>query len=322
MSKIPGNTVGSGLFELSPDELVGVQFRGIAGEAVSMKARMLLQEPFDGGSTMHRRAVPQKYHRAAKVTQNVPEKLDHLRGPDILLRMESDQQTESPSLGRDTHGRDGRYLCPAAGGQQDGGLAPTGPGADDIGNQQKTGLIQESQMGSKPSGFFLYGARPRASNSEWPPRFAPGPSVSASDNSSRANPSTSRDSRCSSRSQSASGSLVRCASASRHRWSNQPPKVPVREGVPVSVYVSRTTREVGRGLAWVGAPSSPVGDKSDASGRPNLRKPRLVRRPTGRTGRFSKERWRGGDAAPDLLVSHEVSCPIRYHGLNMVSICY
>ena len=205
VDEIPGNTVGGGLFELGPDKLVRIQLGGVAGETKGMEARILLQESFDGSCPMDRRAIPQKHDRASKVAQKMPEKGDHLWGPDILLRMESDQQTEPLSFRRDTYSRDCRYLGPAAGCDENGGMTPTGPGPGDVGDQEKTGLIQKSQMGSKPFGLFLYGARLSASSNEWLPRFSPVPFWSASDSSSPANPSPSKGSRYSNRLQLSGG---------------------------------------------------------------------------------------------------------------------
>jgi hypothetical protein len=106
----------------------------------------------------------------------------HIWGPNILpLQFEVERQVSS--LGRDCKGRDGRDSFSPVEMMQDGSFSPQRPCSANIGNEQKSTLIEEGQMGSKCDGFFLLPANVSSSNVLSLPRPFPEPDVLASGNS-------------------------------------------------------------------------------------------------------------------------------------------
>lgn len=69
MFEIPGNTVGRSSFELIPDELIGIELRGVTRETVSMEPGMILKKAAYRRALVHRTAVPQEDNGTLKVPQ-------------------------------------------------------------------------------------------------------------------------------------------------------------------------------------------------------------------------------------------------------------
>jgi hypothetical protein len=117
-----------------------------------------------------------------EVLQEMVQKGRHIRGLNILpLKFEVERQVSS--LGRDSKGRDSRDSFSPVEMMQNGSLSPRRPCSANIGNEQKSTLIEEGQMGSKCDGFFLLPANVSSSNVLSLPRPSPEPDVLASGNS-------------------------------------------------------------------------------------------------------------------------------------------
>jgi hypothetical protein len=67
-------------FQLLANTLIGIQFRGIRGQALEMESlgRAVGQELFDDMAAVNRRAIPDDYQAAGDLTQQVLQKGDHL----------------------------------------------------------------------------------------------------------------------------------------------------------------------------------------------------------------------------------------------------
>jgi hypothetical protein len=119
---------------------------------------------------------------STEVLQEMAQKDRHIWGLNILpLKLEVKRQVSSP--GRDSKGRDGRDSFSPVEMTQDGSLSPRCPCSANIGNEQKSTLIEEGQMGSKCDGFFLLPANVPSSNVLSLPRPFPEPDVLAFGNS-------------------------------------------------------------------------------------------------------------------------------------------
>src|SRR3989338_4371009 len=129
-------------------------------------------------------SIPQKNHRTPDMFEKIPEERCHLRTADVFVVMEPRVESQSPPPGRDRDGRDGGDLGPVARHAEKRSLPPGCPGSPHRRDQQKTRLIQKSQMGTKLFGFFLYGATDTSSNEQSRSRPFHGPSSPASGSSS------------------------------------------------------------------------------------------------------------------------------------------
>ena len=184
MTQIPRRAVGHGPLEMGPDELVGVELGGVAGEAFRLQARMARQVVADHDRPVRLVPVPQQNHRTADLPEKLAQELKHLEGADVLVGVEAGVEADPPSMGRDGESREGRDLGPVSGAAQYRGLSAGRPGADQGRRQQEAALIEERQMGAMPCGVFLYGASDTASSERWPLRSAPGLGSPASGSSS------------------------------------------------------------------------------------------------------------------------------------------
>ena len=173
MMGIFGNAIGQGPFEIVPDELIGVEFGGISREPLCMQARIPFENFRDRSPLMDGAAVPKKDQMSAQMFEQLPEKPSHVRVTDIFVGMESGIQDKVLSFDRNTDGRDGRNLGPAASGGKNRSFSPGRPSFLNAGDQKKTALIEENEMGSKFFGFFLYGATDSVSSARFRPRFFP-----------------------------------------------------------------------------------------------------------------------------------------------------
>ncbi len=123
-----GTAIGQGSLEVRPDELVGIQFRRVAGEALDVQARILRQEGAHVRALVDGAAVPDDDDVFPEVPQQQAEEDRDLDVGDIV-RMEVDVQAEATTLSTDGDGGDRGNLVAAVAMPQDRGLAPGRPAA-------------------------------------------------------------------------------------------------------------------------------------------------------------------------------------------------
>lgn len=158
------DTVGHGVFELSPDKLVRVKFRSIAGERIGMQAPVAGQQPVNGSGSVGPSPIPQQDHGAPDVAQEVPKELGHFRCSNVLVGVESHIQRHAPSLRGHPQSRDRRDLGPPACHRPPRGLPAWGPGADHVRDEQEPARVEKDQRGPTRSGLLFYAATRGASN--------------------------------------------------------------------------------------------------------------------------------------------------------------
>ena len=147
-------TVGEGALEVRPDELIGVEFGGVAGEPVDVEARMPLQQGAHIGAVVNGATVPDHDDVFSKVTEERAEEHRNLHMTDVV-RMEMDIEAESMALGTDRDGGDRGDLVVPVPVPNDRGLASWSPGPPNVGNEQDPGLVKEHELCVQAPGLFL-----------------------------------------------------------------------------------------------------------------------------------------------------------------------
>jgi hypothetical protein len=100
--------------------------------------------------------VPDQQHRRFELPAQLVEESDHMRRFKIDVGMETKEQTNMISLGRDAQCGNGRDLLVASGSlMEDRCLAPRSPGSSHQRCHQKTALVGKSNSRFQPVGFFL-----------------------------------------------------------------------------------------------------------------------------------------------------------------------
>jgi hypothetical protein len=156
----------------------------------------------------------------------------------------------------------------------DGGRMPRRcPGATAGRDEEKTTLIQEGEVGSKSSGFFLWPATCRASSGRWLARRAAWPGVLAPDSSILGGARASRRAPDESTPQNAPESLRRYAARSTARWQSHGRWPPGARARPAACSAARSTGADGQGSAWGPEPprlsaASPLATAIPSSPRP------------------------------------------------------
>lgn len=156
-------------FSMSPHVFHRVQFRCIARKTVGMQAWLLGKEGFDLSASVDFSAIPNNEQVSSQMTQQLAQERNYLQSSDIV-GMEPYVKPQPPASGRNSQDADNRYFVPPVAVPQDRGLANGSPCPTDVGNQQKTALVEKTQMGPKPFGLFLYVARPAPSTAGFHPR--------------------------------------------------------------------------------------------------------------------------------------------------------
>ena len=147
-------TIGEGRLEVGPDELVRVEFGGVAGESLDVQAWTASQHCANVGAFVDRAAIQEQDDVRPEVSEQSAEKHRYFDVRDIV-RMEVNVEAAPPASGTDRDGRDGRDLVAAIPMPQDRRLAARCPGSPDVGNEQEPGLVEEDEVGVQAPGFFL-----------------------------------------------------------------------------------------------------------------------------------------------------------------------
>jgi hypothetical protein len=179
-----GNTVSRMALKIRPDKFVGIKLRRIRRERISDDAAMVLEESFDSGCPMNHAPVPEKNKAFPKVPKQKLQKEDNFLMTNVAIRMETDIQLDTPSMGRYADSRDSRNLCPMPGAIKNRRFSAGSPCPTNIRDQRESAFIEKDERDATPSGVFLYAATQNASNVLSPSRCVPLPAWLASDNSS------------------------------------------------------------------------------------------------------------------------------------------
>jgi hypothetical protein len=156
-------------FELRPQPLPRVQFRGIGRQALRVNplSRTIHQERFDTMAAVYGGAIPDDDQAARDLPQQVLQERDHIR------RVESAVLTMEIQLPLRGDGTDGREMVAGVPLAQDGRLAPWGIGVHDTGQGIKPGFVYEEDgllLGFRPllmAGQVSSRQRVIAASSRW-----------------------------------------------------------------------------------------------------------------------------------------------------------
>lgn len=295
---------------MRPDIFNWIEFWSIAREGINVKPPSPLHESFDIDPFMDTASIPDEEHMPAQMTQQMSQVGDDLCTGDVI-GMETDIKSETSAIRRDGETSDGRYLIVPIAIAQDRCATRRGPGSTNVRDEQEPTFVQESQMGSKFSGFFLYGAMFGFSSGRWLFRLFAERGGPVFDNS---NPDC--DAKASIRPlvcngfRNGSESIARYALKSIAQWNIQPPLLLAATFSSASLCDERLTGE-----AFPIAPGSEFpfdlsSDRLDTSAPQNLRTPSIF---PPRLGRFllnAAGLWLAAAVFLTAWDSHGVSCPI------------
>jgi len=158
--------VGQLTLGLRPDELIGIEFRRVAREAVCLQPGMATEKDLDIATPMNLPAVPQQSDFTAEMTEQLAEKRDDLGARDVT-HVEIEVQPEPTALrSHGERGDDGHSVMsiavPKLGSVSDGR-----PGLAHVRDEQEAVLIEEREVSASARGVFLTGAIPLASTVQW-----------------------------------------------------------------------------------------------------------------------------------------------------------
>jgi hypothetical protein len=276
-----------------------------------MQTRMPAEKFLDGRALVLIAAVPQEHHVAAKMLEQLSQKLGRQGGVDVFPGMESGVERQAPPTRRYRKGRDGRYLLPVAGAAQNRGLPLRSPGPTNVGNEEKAALVEKDEMGPQSFGLFLYAATGNASNARWLSRPSPWPWSWASGRTSPGRAKASRHGRGDSALQSAAGSPPRFGPGSRGPWRIRRPRRCARESAGAFASESRIASVDAQEPGWVSTPACrSCGNPATTERHCSRSMPGRGQRRKG-IGLLSATLRPSGVASPAVGLFQGVSCPIE-----------
>lgn len=136
--------------QVRPYPILGVELGRVAGKAVDLQPRVLLQVALDELRAVVGTVVPEDHDwPPTDVTLEMVEDRDHLRpsnGPLPRLEVETTSRCDPP---------DGRHLWPSTLMDQHRGLAHRSPGLRAVRDQGQAALVYEDDNGTAPPRFFF-----------------------------------------------------------------------------------------------------------------------------------------------------------------------
>ena len=146
--------VGEGLLGEFPNALVGVELRGVGGEAFQMQTFRAAAELSDQTAPMRSCPVPENDDVAGHLLEKLPQELARLQLPDVLS-MELEVEVEA--LANRGNGDAGDRRDPVATVEviDRGRLANGRPGPGHRGRQLEARFVGEDEMGAQPPGVFF-----------------------------------------------------------------------------------------------------------------------------------------------------------------------
>ncbi len=304
------SAVGQGMFGLGPDKFIGVELRGIGRKGIDVEPGLLVNKVADHLALVDGSTIPEQDHRSPKMVQEVAQKPDNLHARDVdPVELHIESQPLIPWGYREAG--DGGDPIPPITVVQEGCSSHRCPGLTDVGDEQEPALVEESQMGLKSSGFFLYGASSASSSVRWPLGPSGSPVVPAFANSiSVPRAAASILPRWSSEPQSVARPASQSASGSTSRWSNRLASLPAIAIALTARSASSTSAGVAQGSDEHATPlASPCG-KLDTSAPQSSKMPlRCLPRP-GTFLLLAAELWRDVCDLPTAWQYQEVSYPV------------
>ena len=303
------DTVGEITFAMSPDLLHRIELGCVAWERIDMQPLVLTKKGCNIFTLMDLTPIPDQNHVSSQMPQQVSQEANDFCPGDIV-DVETDVKSHLFACGGYGEAGDDRNLVAPVAMSQNGGAAHWGPGPTDIGEEQKSGLIEPGEMGPKFLGFFLSGARWISSSGRWPLRFAGAPVVPASDNSSpgRGVIASTRPRRCSGP-RGAFGPGGQSALRSTSRWNARLPRPP-----STTVALAPLSDRGRAGGAVPTSPgfeslSAPSLDRPDATGQQNSRRRSHVAPHRGMSSPHPAVRRLDAFGVLTAEQFHGVSCP-------------
>src|SRR6266478_1047175 len=295
--------------EVVPDLLDRIEFGCVAGEALEVKPGKGIAHRVDGRPLVNLPAIPEQDDGSTQVGEQQTQEPGHVHGFEVVLS-KLKVETQAGTLGRNREGRDGRdpvVLVVVAHDRRASSRAPRPTARRD---EHEAALIEEDDVGAKPSGFFLLTATCAASSARWLLRRAGSRGVRALGNSTRTPEERARGGSGGSGPRTSCGRAWRCASTSTARWESRTLSPPRAAASATSRAAWRSVSRAGPEWAWPSTPhrhaaSSPAA--SDARLRERLEPD--GRPPESHSHSLTTPRL-DGDASPGSLLIRWVSCSI------------
>jgi hypothetical protein len=142
-------------FEVGPDELVGIQVGGLAGERLDVHPWTTGEQGANVGTLVNAAAVPENDDVPAELAEHGAQEHRDLHMSDIAPRLEMAVEPAAPPPGADGHGRDRRDFVAAIPMPDDRRVAAGRPGTPEVGNQQEATFVEEHQMGVQALRVFF-----------------------------------------------------------------------------------------------------------------------------------------------------------------------
>lgn len=161
--RVLGDAISHVMFHPVPYEFGWIKLRGIPGKEVRMNTMMFFKESLDRPGLVRTAPVPEQHEPSFEMPQEVSQKSQDLGMPNVLQRMKTDVQSDSPFTSRNADRRDRRDLRPPSGNLKYRGLSNKSPGLSDSRDKTKSALVEEDQRDFKLFGLFLYVAMNGAS---------------------------------------------------------------------------------------------------------------------------------------------------------------
>jgi len=309
VDEVVWGSVGERPIRSRPDILGRVELRRIRGEMVDMEPRVSREEGPNLPPSVDGAAIPEQIHGAAKMPEEMlQERLDveARQIPGSTAKIER----QPPPSGRQRQAAANREAVVTVAVAQIRSLPLGGPGATDIGDEQKAALIDEDEMGATLSGVFLSAAIRRASTEQWRPHPAPRHVAPASDNSSPVRSGASRRDRGDTECRTPDRSMWSPAPGSRDRWCSRPGAGPLPAGGPAWLSALWTIPAAVPGSAWRAAPAARDVDTPATTETPNSPRRGAGGRPLTVSVHPSAAAPQTDGAFPVARGSQKVSCPI------------
>lgn len=138
----------------SPYPLIGIEFGGVAGEVLQMKARMASAALAQLGSGVNATVIEQHDDVAAKMAKELAEEgVNFLMGDVAQREVAVETQTAAAWTHRDA--RNHRDLVPMSAVAQQRSLPAGCPGLEHGRNQQEAGFVHKDKVRPQARGFFF-----------------------------------------------------------------------------------------------------------------------------------------------------------------------
>jgi hypothetical protein len=226
--------------------------------------------------------------------------------------MEPGVEGDSLALWGQGDRRDGRDFIPVLGTSKQRRPPSRRPGPAHARYQQEPALIEESQMGPKPFGVFLYAASDAASSERWLARSVPEPAFPAFGSSSPCRSTDAKHGWGGTEPLAVPRSGERFALGSRGRFCSQRPGGSVIAIRPTVASGIRSAAGGVRESAWGAVPSCPGAGRPDTTERPNSWPLPASGRPRKDSCPSSEAAELPGAAFPIVEEFLGVSCPQGY----------